>query len=459
MSARWLILFLLLPLVVHGQALCIGATNREDCQRKVEEGQAGKIAERGGSIIATKNTGEGSIASSGTPKSINDFLPLLSAIVDTGGLGGDNDQAIQLEWSNFLGLPPEHQTKLTAAATSSSIYEPLQEALRAADLAASVNSLEDGIDSSDDVTIAFSYSLASSRQGRDPSLQHDIFKALLQSASEQSDEPSEALRATEKRRQDLERELGLSNAFDGPFTSIAQLRRQEYIAAVEAEHTAEYGDMASLLGKLQNNGFYGLLDLVNNQPQLTFSTHYRSRDEAIGPDEFRAVVSYEVGWYNVNTFRNHAKQSCSFEGESGCLTGYLSKVRKHLSSSPRVAITAEYVKRPKLSFTLPANAFLYVEQAREAFKLNAAYGRYLGGENVDKTRTRLELALSYEDVSDDPNRQDRGLASASVSYPVARGFYLSIGAVYATKPEFRGDVDKEISAHAGFTYKVVRVEE
>jgi hypothetical protein len=35
------------------------------------------------------------------------------------------------------------------------------------------------------------------------------------------------------------------------------------------------------------------------------------------------------------------------------------------------------------------------------------------------------------------------------------GFFLSLGAVYATKPEFRGDVDEEIGARAGFLYKIL----
>jgi hypothetical protein len=52
-------------------------------------------------------------------------------------------------------------------------------------------------------------------------------------------------------------------------------------------------------------------------------------------------------------------------------------------------------------------------------------------------------------------RQDRGVATVTLTYPVMQGFYLSLGAVYATKAEFRGDVDREIGARAGVTYKIV----
>jgi hypothetical protein len=36
------------------------------------------------------------------------------------------------------------------------------------------------------------------------------------------------------------------------------------------------------------------------------------------------------------------------------------------------------------------------------------------------------------------------------------GVFLRFCAVYATKPEFRGDVDHELSARAGFNYKIAK---
>ena len=79
----------------------------------------------------------------------------------------------------------------------------------------------------------------------------------------------------------------------------------------------------------------------------------------------------------------------------------------------------------------------------------------LGDERPGERRARLDISVGYEDFSDDPLRQDRGLATVAVTYPLMEGFYLSLGAVYATKPEFRGDVDAELSARAGFTYKIL----
>jgi len=44
----------------------------------------------------------------------------------------------------------------------------------------------------------------------------------------------------------------------------------------------------------------------------------------------------------------------------------------------------------------------------------------------------MDLSVTYEDVSDDPSKNDRGVAKATFTYPIGNGTFLSIGAVYAT---------------------------
>ena len=87
--------------------------------------------------------------------------------------------------------------------------------------------------------------------------------------------------------------------------------------------------------------------------------------------------------------------------------------------------------------------------------ISVAASRQIGRKGSAGPRPRFDLKASYEDFSDDPVRQDRGVATATFSYPVSPGFFLTLGAVYATKPEFRGEVDEEISARLGLTYKLI----
>jgi hypothetical protein len=61
---------------------------------------------------------------------------------------------------------------------------------------------------------------------------------------------------------------------------------------------------------------------------------------------------------------------------------------------------------------------------------------------------RLDLVANYEDVSDDPMRQNRGVATLTVTRRFG-SMAVPFGIVYATRGEFLGEVDKQLSAHVG----------
>ena len=51
-------------------------------------------------------------------------------------------------------------------------------------------------------------------------------------------------------------------------------------------------------------------------------------------------------------------------------------------------------------------------------------------------------------------RQSRFVGTATVSHKLTNGTSVSFSAVYANRPEFRGDVDKELSARFGLRWKL-----
>jgi len=435
---------------------------QRDAFEQTAKDAAAASAERR-SAVALKNTGDGTTGVAGSPSATNDFLPLLRALVGTaGGIENTDGGGFGLEWSNPLGLPNRHQNKLAVTLQRSDVYEPLRDALRAASQADQIDALQQQIDEGDDIGIAFSYARASQRYGRDPDLHEKLYSSLLHLANI----PDEEAAAARQRRVDMERSLGLPLQAPGKFEDIFKrpelagrpdraTLQADYIQAVEEEFLAQFESMAALQQRLTKVGFYGLHSLVNNQPQLSFTANYRVRDDAVGPDEFKAVISYEMGWYNVNTFRDETRD-CR-ENEALCLAGYLARedVIRGLNQSPRISFNAEYSRRARLEISIPDVAFSYVEAPQEELKISANYARYLGPENSQRIRPRFDASLAYEDFSDDPVRQNRGLATATLTLPVAQGLYLSLGAVYATKPEFRGDVDSELSARAGLVYKLL----
>ncbi len=428
------------------------AASESAVDKKKEE--AKEVAGAAQPVVAAKNTGDGSAT-------INDFLPLLRAVLDTGGFASQDGDKIGVEWSNPLGLPAEHQNKLIAKLTKSELYQPLKDALRAASLADQVSVLEDEVDEGDDIVLGFSYSRASERYGRDPALHASLLSGLLK----QVDTVEPAVREASRPFDDMRTELadaGVQPAvLRGKFKDIpmTDAQRAKYMQLAEVAIRANHVSMRALAQRLQKVGFYGLLDLINNQPQWSFTAEYHSRDEKVGPDEFKAQLSYEMGWVNVNTYRDYVRKNCSASEAMLCVADYLSQddVIANLKESKRVTFKADYSKLQRLDFALPGTTpFAFSEKPVERFGVSAAFGRYLGKEVASRTRARVDVSIGYEDFSDDPARQDRGLATATFTYPVAEGFYLSVGAIYATKPEFRGDVDEELSARAGFTYKVIQ---
>jgi len=423
-----------------------------------------KEAEKTGEkILALKNTGDTGSAS------INDFLPLLRILLDTGA-GGEDDGKLGVSWSNpltFVG--DEFQHKVSVVLQRSELFEPLKAAMTAASLDDDIETLEDNISEADDITFDLSFGPSSERFGRDPRQHQVLLSAILRGV----DLVEPAVQSKREKVAIFEVDhIADVNPTNVPFCAIARkiqpsdagdkeeekqkkddTLRKDYREMTTALLLAERASLRDFAGRLRKSGFYSALDLVSNQEQLTGSLTYRERDESVGPDEFKATVSYEFGGPNLYKFEK--KTNCTGMTQTACFTKYLEDNAKKIRSAQRLRVNAEYTKLSRVEFALPAPGFSYVAEPVERLAITGTYGRYLGDERPGQRRARLDVSVSYEDFSDDPLRQDRGLASVAVTYPFIEGFYLSLGAVYATKPEFRGDVDAELSARAGFTYKIL----
>jgi hypothetical protein len=390
-------------------------------------------------LLALANTGDSSSSS------INDFVPLLRLLLDGEGLG-DDGQKIGFELSDPLGFGEKFQNKVSVSLEKPEVFAPLKEAMQAASLNDELSSLEDNVDARDDISISLSFGYVSQHYGRDPRMQRDWLEQVLSSADMRDPEPTAALNRLAK----FERDNGLESNETIPFCQRPKRLQAENLRLATRSILAERDSHARFATRLRKAGFYDVLDLIGNQPQLSFTATYRSRDEAAGPNEFNAAFSYEEGMKNVNDLRKQCGQI-----DIGCLADFLATDAEAIRGARRLRFNAEYTKISRLNFVLQAPGFSYLAEPTERLAASLTLGGYIGREMSGHRRSRFDLSATYEDFSDDPLRQDRGLASATLTYPLMQGFFLSLGAVYATKAEFRGDVDEELSARAGFTYKIV----
>jgi hypothetical protein len=212
-------------------------------------------------------------------------------------------------------------------------------------------------------------------------------------------------------------------------------------------------------------GYRGLVLLANNQPQLHFGMEYAARDDAVGPDELRAKITYERGAVNTNSLRAYVEgrsgiENCSLGPDerdrvAKCVTEYLQdpQVAQSLLHGDRIAVTLEYVRRERYQASFGAPALSFQQDAFDSLIASAMYGRYLSM-NANGMSSRIDFVAAYEDVSNDPNRQDRGVAAATYSRDISTGVSLQIGLVYATKPEFRAEADRDLTARLGLNFKV-----
>jgi hypothetical protein len=228
---------------------------------------------------------------------------------------------------------------------------------------------------------------------------------------------------------------------------------------LQARAEARVTRREQLKDSLTSFGLFSLPDLINNQPQLYAELRGVFRDSLVGQDETHLAVTWEIGWPNVNSLRHYAAQrSDACRSEAQCLPDFIKDPRyaTGIDAGQRLALSLTWADVSSYDFSRPEDDIALSLEGEHKLVFSLAYGRYWRLLGPEASRARFDVGLSYEDVSSDPNRQDRGLFNVSLTQKLTDGTDFTVGFVYANKAEFRGDVNDEISAHAGFKYKFLR---
>ena len=67
---------------------------------------------------------------------------------------------------------------------------------------------------------------------------------------------------------------------------------------------------------------------------------------------------------------------------------------------------------------------------------------------------KLDLNVGYEDVSDDPMRNDRLTGAITATQELTGGLQLTLGVVWANRAEYLPDNDSELTARIGLNFKL-----
>ena len=462
---------------------CALSDTQRQCLARYEAATETEIAQAAKSNVAersaTANTGNANASNALPTSSFTDFFNTLQTNASAGSDSADDPQAFAFEL-NHCGVPrlPGQAVacQLRGRLEKPKLYAPLQKALEQAQLGSTATELEDSLGIADRIRAGVYISLTNDYFGSGlTSTSNELFQALQDEA--QSRAPYVAAQANfEEANQAF---VAYLTALAGTHAEIADVinnnaepRFEQFPADVRDEVMEQFESFAAAAiqraqtraAALGKAGYFEMANLLNNQPQLFAGIEYGYSNEYAGANELRAKVVYEIGFANVNAYRRYAKQTCQradgapTRSASTCLHDFtsLSGVHDALVNGSRLAITIEHVQRSRLKVTVPNTAVTIDEPSSRSWVGSLTMGRYLDPLDSDDQKTRIDIAASYEDVSDDTARQDRGLATATLSRQLSNDWVMAIGLVYATKPEFREKTDKDLSLRLGVNYKFLR---
>lgn len=357
------------------------------------------------------------------------------------------------------------------------LLEQIPEDLRASQKGSLEGELEDFDDLETRLHISFLGGLGGTSWGQRPVTEYStrLFESVVENLNHEIDaRETEALREVASLQTSPETpSLGSKVSDTDPRVAAAV---EAVLLAAGKAIVERHQALARLL---KETNFYRLGDLVANQPQLYLTLSARNRDDLVGPDEKSAKLSYEFGTGNFNGLNRKCKGKPAGQATLDCYSDFLTDNKDLLRKPLRLKLEAEYMEVDPYSFSVDLSGGMNGEgeggeggemaattaslELDKVEKLVAALtiGKALKLEDSDAkddptVLTRFDFQSKYEDVSNDPMRQDRWVSTLTLSQRVSEESSLAVSLIYANKPEFRGMVDEEFSARAGLKFEVDR---
>ncbi len=444
----------------------------------LEAGGAGTTSSEGSSQSLTRKTAGLTSLGNGFASTINDFLPQLAGALGlTQATTGDGATSFETNLLLPLGAKPQ-RVRLQAVLRKPTLYQPLADAFPAATRDVRVAALEKQLGDFDDVRLVAAWNLENRAVGRSFHAARQLSSTVFRQQRELVTNSPEYLAVRRLADASLFA-LTLDSAAYDPLTvnqpQCPFVRREApqktpigcftKAKQAEIEDTVRNGvkliqaGEALLATQLVSSGFYQLGALINNQPQFNLEFAADVREHRVGPDGFRFSARYEGGFANLNGFRAHARARCQpmkdEEIPATCLSQYLARpdVRSAIERGDRFFISAAVTRRSDYSATLRSDSITLSRSGTWDFSATAGYGRYVTFNQAGEETGRLDLTFEWIHHYDDPDRQNRVVASGTYSYSVSPSLVFAAGVSYASNPEFLGDVDKKMSASFGLRYR------
>jgi hypothetical protein len=393
-----------------------------------------------------------------------DFLPLLSLVglisQSEEGDSGEGAAAFDVNLP-FLNTEQRRNLKIRLLVnTKVEVAEAVAAALPEETREELLEQLEEDVNDSDEYTLSLTYNHDNGTYGRSFGPHRQEFAALARTAQESvstaaANASADAFNALLQSYQD-------TTGFD-PSQPIrewtdSETQNRVILRTVETAAREAAGLDAGLSSALRAARLDRFAELLANQPQFHVTIDSRSRPTLAGGDELRGKVTYE--WSRINLNQALADPSCADLSTAAgradeCLAEYIDYVEANaeaIDHALRVSFSGEYVEIDEQPVDLTAVGLdpITVEGSYKRV-LALTVSRNWGDDPSAGQPIRWDFQGRYEDVSDDPLRRDRGVATLTLSKKIG-GVSFPVAFVYANHSEFLTDVDDKFSAHLGVKF-------
>jgi len=412
------------------------------------------FAARAAGRAATKAVAESLRLPSGEGAGIDgiDAYRKLFVALDLGTVS-EEDKALTFSFRpELLDLGGFGDLAIRAVVREAVLFSPLAEAVDALPSgvgAARRNDLENALADLDDVE----YQLAWTSHGRaklrrvEERLDQE-FQALYQAIRASNVAAAERLVAVNRA---LEAKLSASRAAGLAEYCVAERGEPAGLEEVRGQAAALLANARALQEALAASSALNLAARIAAEPIWALDVGFRDRAPEAGPDLMTAKLQFQIGDGSLpgadSEPRNFADLAADARRGATSLT----------DGKARLRLLAEYSETERYHFASPADELLVDQPRARVLAAALSVGRRVSA----KQRTRFDLEAKYEDASGDPERNDRLVSTLSWTQKlsdqlatVAGGSNLVVALVYASRPEYRGEVDEELSLRAGLKWSI-----
>ncbi len=403
-----------------------------------------------GTMVTKTNTGPSDLSRLNLT-SLRDFLSVFTAAFQTATIDEENgayviDYNLPIDLVNANDVI-KFQAKLSEPALDTSLTNALTSN------AAAITTLSGSLDETDDISFSVTYSPANERFGRSLAGHRPLIQSLVSAVSERRGADS-AVRRGAALGNALAR-AGVIIQETDPFTNIPDAtKRRAVIDAVVATGQAAQAQFAD-----QDKTITAFAELLSNQEQIYVSGVYRALDPIAGPSTATVKGTYELGGKNLSKFMRYNRTACSSEslanetGRGACLDAFNAYVANQRLLGWRVAATLDYQRTLANTINLPEYSVNLTTPAAESNMITFTAGRRLDDATSNRER-RIDIAASYQNVTGDPNRDDRLVIVGTWTQELSDNIYLPITLTWANKEQYLGAQNDKLGVHFGVSYKL-----